>query len=363
MVTDALERLAASSDITATFYVDQEALPQLPAWVSQRMRHVGNVYPRRDRLAHALWEQWLLPAQVKRDQCTQFLSLYQSASCFPQNTHHVMVVHDLVPEHFPEYRRTLMQKLAWQGVKRAITQATRILCPSEFTAADCAARLSLPRERIDVVSLGVHPMFHHSRTSEEIKGTVERYGLAPRGYILHAGGLEVRKNTTRLLQAYAKLSSRGVTLPLLVIAGKLHAPSNALATPVAKLIAELGLGEKVRLLGFVPATDLPALIAGASCFAYPSLFEGFGLPVLEAMAVGTAVLTSCVTALPEVAGEAAAYCDPTSIGSIAEVLERLIQDEAWRRELSERGRVRARQFSWEGAGDSIVRQAFQIQSV
>lgn len=177
------------------------------------------------------------------------------------------------------------------------------------------------------------------------------YALVP-GYIYHGGGLEIRKNTEGLLRAYKLLAEKEksgefrMTLPMLVISGKIFAENNPLATPVKKLLQELGLGDRVKLLDFVPEQDLPALYKNASFFAYPSLYEGFGLPVLEALSMKTPVLTSDNSSLPEVALDGALYIDPQQVDSIASGMERLLSDDMLRKTLSEKAAEATVRFSW-----------------
>lgn len=136
-------------------------------------------------------------------------------------------------------------------------------------------------------------------------------------------------------------------MPTLVISGKIFAKGNPLATDVEGLVSELHLENDVKLLGFVPEKDLPALYAAASFFVFPSRYEGFGIPPLEAMAMGCPVLVSKVSSLPEVCGDAAEYCDPSSVESIAAGMETLTLNEQRRSELSLRGREQSQRFSYE----------------
>jgi glycosyltransferase involved in cell wall biosynthesis len=169
-------------------------------------------------------------------------------------------------------------------------------------------------------------------------------------YILYVGSIEPRKNLPRLLVAYAHLRRRGSTRWRLVVAG----PRKWKSGPVYDAVARLELAEHVHFAGFVPEADLPALYNGADLFAFPSLYEGFGLPVLEAMACGTPVVTANTSSLPEVAGAAALLVDPSDVEEIAGALRRVLEDPALARDLRERGLARAAQFSWERTARATV---------
>jgi len=170
-------------------------------------------------------------------------------------------------------------------------------------------------------------------------------------YILAVGTLQPRKNFPRLIHALARLRSRGYDIDL-VIAGS----HGWLTESIRDAIIETKLEERVHLLGYVDDKDLPALYAGAACFAFPSLYEGFGIPILEAMAYGTPVVTSNVSSMPEVAGDAALLVDPYDIEAITDALQHLIEDQALRDALIKRGSERASYFTWE----SSARQLQQI---
>jgi glycosyltransferase involved in cell wall biosynthesis len=206
------------------------------------------------------------------------------------------------------------------------------------------------------------PRFATIPSEAEVADKLKEYGLT-KGYIYHGGGLEVRKNTENVLRAYAKLVqkhtrslgyARDDKLPSIVISGKIFPKENKLATNVKGLIKELGLEEKVKLLGFVPDEDLSALYRGALFFVYPSLYEGFGLPVLEALRMGVPVLTSDTSSLKEVGGEAVLYCDPKSVESIASNMEWLIRDDILKQELISKSVAQTAQFSWEKFVEKVL---------
>lgn len=310
-------------------------------------REVKTWWPRQDVPHQYFFEKFSVCRAVEQDELDVFLSLYQSATLLPSSIRHVMVVHDLVPLHFPEYLGNWRKKWHYRKVVQAIRGATKIITISLATAKDLSRRLSIPKERVVVAPLGVGERFKQKLDETERASVLHRYGLAQGGYLYHGGGLEIRKNTARLLRAYASLIPRlGKSLPPLVISGKVHAESNPLATPVHTIVAQLEIASRVRILGFVPEEDLPALYSGAQAFLYPSLFEGFGLPIVEAFSRGTPVLTSQGGATEEVAAGAACLVDPMSEESLAHGIERLVREENYRTELAHAGRKRSEIFSW-----------------
>jgi glycosyltransferase involved in cell wall biosynthesis len=180
------------------------------------------------------------------------------------------------------------------------------------------------------------------------------------GYILAGGGYEKRKNIEGVVRAYKSLLEKNrkehflSDFPNLVIYGKILPRKLPLATDINKLLKEFNLTKKVKLLNLVPQKDLPALFRNAKLFVYPSLYEGFGMPVLEAMSVGTPVVTSKFSSLPEVGGDSVLYCDPRNVDDIAMVMKNILTKEDLRETLTQRGKDRSKQFSWEKFTEKIL---------
>ncbi|PIX89920.1 MAG: hypothetical protein COZ29_02710 [Candidatus Moranbacteria bacterium CG_4_10_14_3_um_filter_45_9] len=309
-------------------------------------------WKRDDTLRKILWER-RVAFLAKKDGCDAFLSLYQDSTVFPKSgsIRHTMVVHDIIPKIFPEYRDNTRQALYWRRVERGILSADHIIAISEHTKNDLVSELHIAQEKISVIPLDVNPQFRNPISSERISAVLKKYDLTP-GYIYHGGGLEIRKNAGMLLRAYARmiknpLISLETKMPILVISGKIFDTKNKLATDVVGLIQALQLQKDVKLLGFVPDEDLPALYSGSLFFVYPSLYEGFGLPVLEALCMHTPVLSSDTSSLHEVGGQAVLYTNPKDIDAMSHQMKRLISDEALRKTLISQGAVQTLQFSWE----------------
>jgi glycosyltransferase involved in cell wall biosynthesis len=256
----------------------------------------------------------------------------------------VVTVHDLGYLHYPGAHPLLDRLYLDLSTRYNARAARRVIAVSQATQDDLVQYYGLEPDKITVVYSG----WDERMRPVEDEGTIERvkarYGI--RGeYVLYMGTLQPRKNLGRLLEAVARLrkeAQRGKA-PGLVIAGR----KGWLYDPIFQQVERLGLESEVVFPGYVPQDDLPALLSGARLFVFPSLYEGFGLPVLEAMACGTPVVCSNVSSLPEVAGDAALLVDPLDVKGMAEAMNRLVQDEGLRTELVERGYRQVRQFSWE----------------
>jgi glycosyltransferase involved in cell wall biosynthesis len=257
----------------------------------------------------------------------------------------VLTVHDLAFKLFPE---TAPQSTRWwlARIDRALAQAARIIAVSEATRRDLIELYEVPDDRVTVIPHGVdHDVFRPPRAAD-VAAVRSRFGIGTTPYLVVLGGIEPRKNLQRLVEAFARLpSDLEVTL---VLAGGRTA-WNPEGWDLLRLAIE-GLPAEIRrrlvITGYVTEKEKVSLLGGSEALVYPSLYEGFGLPVLEAMACGAPVLTSNVSALPEVAGDAAMLVDPTDSAAIEDGMERLIRDDGLRARLRTAGRERALGFDW-----------------
>jgi glycosyltransferase involved in cell wall biosynthesis len=255
----------------------------------------------------------------------------------------VATIHDLSFEHLPETFKRRSRAQLRLTVRRTARRATQLIAPSEFTRRDLIETYHISPHRISVIPLAASPQFRPVTEPGEVERVKRLYHIEG-DYVLAVGSIQPRKNLVRLVEAYSLLRRRRgrFKLPQLVLVGK----KAWLYGETLRRVEERGVADSVLLTGYVSEADLPALYTGALCFAYPSIFEGFGLPPLEAMSCGTPVLTGDRTSLPEVVGDAALRVDPYDAGAIADALIRLVGDEALRADLSARGLHRARQFDW-----------------
>jgi glycosyltransferase involved in cell wall biosynthesis len=258
----------------------------------------------------------------------------------------IVTVHDLGYLAYPEaHGRFDRWYLDWT-TRRHIRVAAHLLADSEATRQDLIRHYGADPNRITVVYPGLDPAFRPIDDPDQLATVQSRYGISSE-YLIHVGTLQPRKNLDRLLDAFDRIDNSQLTIDnsqfQLVLAGK----SGWLA---GDLVARArAMPDRVRLLGHVDQQDLPALISGARALVMPSLYEGFGFPVLEAMACGTPVVASNVSSLPEVAGDAALLVDPHDTDALADALARILTDEGLRAELRRRGLQRARQFTWQRA--------------
>ncbi len=218
-------------------------------------------------------------------------------------------------------------------------RAQRLLAISEYTKADLMRVLGVPGDRIDVTHLAADARYLSPPMPESVAAFLRRNALT-RPYFLYAGNISPRKNLSTLLEAFSRVRGR-VEHDLVVTGGM------AWSEDWDRRVAALGLTDRVRRLGHVEEDDMPALYAGALAFVFPSRFEGFGLPVLEAQGLGVPVICSNATSLPEVAGDAALTHDPLDAHALAQALERVATDPELRASLSQAGRANVRRFSWE----------------
>lgn len=308
---------------------------------AQRKLHVVQIDPR-SRALRLGWEQTVLPLLLRQHRIDVLHSPHHHTPLVlaPPRPKRVVTVHDvtfmLLPDRYPTARRLYME-----GHTRATVRvADAIITPSHAVRDDVVRMLGVPADRIVAIPEAAGPQFLPASADEQAR-VREQYRL-PWRFVLSVGSREPGKNRLRLLRAVALLRERGIDCTL-AIAGQ---PAWGYDAETA-LVRQRGLEGSVRFLGYVPDGDLPALYSAATVFAYPSLYEGFGLPVLEAMACGTPVVTSNVGGTAEVASDAALLVDPRDTQGLAETLGRSLSDEVLRALLRVRGIKRAGQFSWE----------------
>jgi glycosyltransferase involved in cell wall biosynthesis len=278
-----------------------------------------------------VWEQLTLPRRIGHN------LLWSPSTTGPLSVkRQVVTIHDCA--FFDQANCFSRAFAAWYQflVPRLARAARRIIAVSEFSKQRIVELCRLPAEKVTVIYSGVGKQFR-PHAADEIAITRRKLAL-PERYILCVGSLEPRKNLARLLPAWQSIQPRLNDLSLVLVGAQSH------------VFRDIGLSKSpsgVHLAGYLDDELLPAVYAGAEFFVYPSIYEGFGLPVIEAMASGVPVLTSSVTALPEVAGDAAKFVDPLHIDSIAAGIEQLAHDEQLRSELRHKGLARAAQFDWE----------------
>lgn len=299
-----------------------------------------------------LWENAWFPIMLRRHRVDVLLCTKNLVPAFiPRNIATAVVVYDLL--YFPikgtyihEYKLADVLYFRWRfppGARRA----DRLIAISESTKKDLVSCFGLDPSKVTAVPLGVEAPPPDALSDERLEEVRRRYGLA-RPYVFYSGSLSPRKNMVRLVQAFARLKDV-IPHDLVVTAGKSWKDR-----PVFDAVRKLGLRTRFRKLGNVPAEDMPALYRMADAFVYVSLYEGFGLPILEAMACGCPVLTSRTSSMPEVAGDAALTVDPADVGEIESGLRRILTDPALVSELRARGARQAAHFTWDRTTRGVI---------
>jgi glycosyltransferase involved in cell wall biosynthesis len=263
----------------------------------------------------------------------------------------VVTIHDIIHVLYPQFLPNRIALLyARVMIRRALRRADRIITVSYNSKRDLVDYFGIPPSRVEVIYNGVAALFRPDVPAAERDRVAQRYSL-PRPYLLFLGGEKPHKNVRNVLRAFAEARRERALPHALVLAGPM--PKNR--SRVEALIAALDLASSVVRTGVVPEEDLPGLFAGADAFLYPTLYEGFGLPVAEAMACGVPVLTSSTSALQEIAGGYAYLVDPLDIDAIARGIGDLATDAARRTEFADLGRRRAADFSWDRAAEATLR--------
>jgi glycosyltransferase involved in cell wall biosynthesis len=332
-------------------YLEEDIRQKLPKNFHKRV--FLPPWKRDDLIRKIWWEKFLLPQKVLEDNCEIFISLYQSSTILPKSKTHKMLVHDLIPEIFPDYLDNWRKKAYFKLIKKSILQASEIFTISEWSKKDIHRLLKIPNGKIKVAYPSIGKEFFEKYSSEKDNHILEKYGIFGR-YIFYIGGFDFRKNVAGMLESFAELIEKGgINDVSLVLGGEDKSRFSRLFTNVSKEIEKLGLGGKVKLAGFIEQKDLPALYRNCEMYVLPSLYEGFGLMTLEAMACGAPVAVSKNSSLPEIGGDAVLYFNPHDPGEIARVLAKVLRNNKLRLHLSEKGRERAKKFSWKNFAEKF----------
>ncbi len=303
--------------------------------------------PLSERALTILWHRLGLPVAV--EWFTGPLDIFHSTDfVLPpvRQARTILTVHDLTFMRLPHCAEAGLRAYLSRVVPRSIERADLVLADSQSTKNDLIELLGVPPDKIEVVYAGVESRFRPMEGEVALQRVKRRYGL-DFPFILSLGTLEPRKNFTGLIEAYALLKDKG--LKLVIAGGK-----GWLYEEIFARVEELGLKDKVIFPGFVADEDLPALYNLARLFVFPSLYEGFGLPPLEAMACGTPVVTSDRPSLPEVVGEAGLMVEATDSQALAKAIERALTDEDLRQEMKEKGLKQAARFTWDAAAEKLL---------
>ncbi len=298
-------------------------------------------FPTPNEYTRAFWEQTVVPREVHRRK----IDLYHSPNYIlplALRCPSVVTVHDVIFRSQPGFHRWQSRLYLSFFTAWAVRRANRLIAVSHTTAQELARCYPEAADKTEVIYQGIDPIFQTRPTPEQIRAFKREKGIE-QPYILFVGTLEPRKNLERLLEAYRRLVE-GWPLPHhLVICGAVGWHTR----PLQRVLAHTSVRHRIRLTGYVPHEELPLWYAAADLFVYPSLFEGFGLPPLEAMACRTPVVTSATASLPEVVDDAAVLVPPTDTDAITEAMARVLSCPELADRLRDSGQRRVRQFAWQ----------------
>lgn len=338
-----VNELAKLHDDLIVWTVDDSSLNIAPAKIRKVMRpfrflgnHLFQLRP--------FWVEFVLPKLLVQEKIDVLYTTIPNG-LMKSPVPHVVTVHDLIPLTFPE---DAPRSVSWNfkyRLPKILNNAKKIIAVSRHTKQDIVDHYMVPPDKIHIISEGYE--LNHFRPDVDLS-ILSKYGLKAKGYVLYVGNSSTRKNILRLIKAFNLVKDR---IPhKLVLAG---AKSSKERKALLEEISRCNLHNHVFLLDYVPYRDLPALYAGADLFAFLSLYEGFGLPILEAMACGTPVLTSCTSSLPEITSDVRLLADPLSIEDIADKLQSLLLDSKKKEWARAAGLERCKQFRWSSAAEEI----------
>jgi len=331
---------AADPRIQYTVFLNEKKYEGVPG-LDLRLSRLPAQHP----VVRIFWEQCIQPTAVARERADLLHGLALVGPVVGTRPL-VLTIHDLSFLHYPRNFRAGKRLYLRLFTRWSVRRARRVIAPSESTRRDILNQYGVPAARVDRIHYGLDPIFHplpRARVAE-FRG---RHGL-PERFLLFVGTLEPRKNVTRLIEAYARLTEDRP--PLYIVGGK-----GWLYHEVFARVEALQLNGSVRFVGYVPGQELPWWYNAAELFVYPSLYEGFGLPPLEAMACGTPVITSGVSSLPEVVGSAGKTVDPADVGELAGAMAQVLADGDLRQTMQAAGLAQAGTFSWPEAARQTVR--------
>ncbi len=334
-------------DINLSLFYNRQGQAKLPDYL-------GHLPHRTVNLGNKPWRMGVLLSQMLRwpmDNTFGAVDIFHATNHLLAHfgqARTVFTLHDLIFLHYPEYHLPYNRWYLTWAMPRYLRAADMIVTPSECSRQDVIKFYGLPESKIKVIYEAPAPSFLPATDTVSLNRVRQQYGL-PEKFILHVGTIEPRKNLSRLLEAFNALLKDWPDLKLVLIGKK-----GWLYDSFFRRLQTLGLEEHVIFPGFVDEADLPACYQLAELFVYPSLYEGFGLPPLEAMASGTPVVSSNSSSLPEVVGQAGLLVDPTNTAALTQALRRVLTDPILRADLAQRGLVQAQKFSWQKAVDELV---------
>jgi len=337
-----IELLRLESDFDLVVYSCSSELKRLyPERVTLISPYTSPSFGFKGHLLRYIWQQIVLPIKLRKGKVCLLYSTVPEGILFP-NIKQIITIHDTLPVRYPEMY-PMMKYHFYYNLPLLLKNAWVIICVSESTKKDIINSYDIKDKPIHVIYEGVDRKRFYPREKERVR---KGYGLGR--YLFYVGDMRPHKNLERTLEAFVTLNLRDVKF---VIGGK---RDPRFYPKIEKKVNELSLRDRVIFLDYVDREDLPHFYSGAEAFLFPSLYEGFGLPALEAMACGCPVVVSNTSSLPEVCGDAACYVDPFNADSIAEGINKVLRDEGLRNSLIQKGLERAKLFTWEKTARRIL---------
>jgi len=318
--------------------IDVPASPQLD-WL---------LFPDKSPASRLLWEQMTLPRLVRDANVALLHSLhYTRPLSLPCAS--VVTFHDMTFFLYPHLHTRSKRIFFPTAIRLSARLADALIAVSENTKKDTVRLLGVPGDKITAIPHGVGEEFRPITDAALLESIRRKYKL-PQDFILNVGFVEPRKNLTLLMKSYQQLHSQGISLPLVIVGGL-----GWMYEDVFRQAESLGIKEQVYFTGYVPDHDLPIIYNLARVFVYPSIYEGFGLPPLEAMACGTPLITTAVSSMPEHVGDAGILIPPQDEKALTNALQKLINDSTLQEELSSKGPERASQFTWKRTAQETIK--------
>ena len=338
-------RAAASPDPQAGLHRVPEQCPSPCEW-----RFLRTPFDGRHRHLAKLWfEQVSFPRACHRWGADVIHVPYWAAPLVARAPV-VVTIHDLIPVLLPPYRAGILGAAYTGLVSLSARRADLVLTDSRASQSDIIQHLRLAPDRVETIYLAADDRYHSERDPQVQERLRQEYAL-PTRYLLYMGGFDVRKNVTGVVQAFAQVELPGVDL---VVAGKLPLVDTPFAPDPRRVAQEMGISGRVHFPGWIDEPDAPALYSGAIAFVFPSCYEGFGLPPLEAMACGTPVIVANTGSLPEVVGDGGLCVDPQDMAALSQAMGAVVLNGALREQLSRAALARARTFSWQQTAQATL---------
>lgn len=308
----------------------QSSVKHIPKSIQKYIQYIPTWYNRNDLIAQVLWEKYVFPKAVLKRGADVVWSPHPSLSYIPK-VPHIMTVHDVIYWRLPEYIPNWKMRIYVQLLQQSIKRVHQVITISTFSAKEIADIFGLNAQSIPII----YP------ASPRIKNKSDRD--IKEKYIFYEGGLDIRKNVPRLIEAFSIIAVKYPNL-YLYISGNYF--NTSLIPQIPQIIESYYLQDRVKLLGYISDEDMTRYIQGAEMLVYPSLYEGFGIPIVEGLSLGTPVITSNIGAMKEVGADAVVLVNPDSAKSIAKGIQNILTDDLLKQSLIYKGYERAKAFDW-----------------